>query len=324
MRHACKRLIIHKNTEFSNKAADVTEAGCALGAALALPEGARELGFPASPATGALAYGGRGGRRRPGGSVPRTGNRMGAPLLLGTLLARARPCLGPAPPWAGGAAGGGARGCSSAPTRDSLEGPARRRSYWRYVRRLVLGAPQPPYPRVCQVGDPALRAVAGPVEPAQLAGPELQRLVQRLVQVMRSRRCVGLSAPQLGVPLQVLALEFPEALFRACPPRLREARQMEPFPLRVFVNPSLRVLDSRLVTFPEGCESVAGFLACVPRFQAVQISGLDPKGEQVVWQASGWAARIIQHEMDHLQGCLFIDKMDSKTFTNIYWMEVND
>ncbi|CAK6447888.1 unnamed protein product [Pipistrellus nathusii] len=99
---------------------------------------------------------------------------------------------------------------------------------------------------------------------------------------------------------------------------------MEPFPLRVFVNPRLRVPYSRLVTFPEGCESVAGFLAHVPRFQAVQISGLDPRREQVVWQASGWAARIIQHEMDHLQGCLIIDKMDSKTFTNIRWMEVND
>ncbi|XP_008068238.1 peptide deformylase, mitochondrial, partial [Carlito syrichta] len=195
---------------------------------------------------------------------------------------------------------------------------------WRYVRRLVRGAPEPPYPRVCQVGDPVLRAVAAPVERTQLAGPELRRLVRRLVQVMRRRRCVGLSAPQLGVPLQVLALELPEALCRACAPRLRALRQMEPFPLRVFVNPSLRVLDSRLVVFPEGCESVAGFLACVPRFQAVQISGLNPSGEQVVWQASGWAARIIQHEMDHLQGCLFIDKMDSKTFTNVHWAEVND
>nr|XP_036881345.1 conserved oligomeric Golgi complex subunit 8 isoform X2 [Manis javanica] len=51
---------------------------------------------------------------------------------------------------------------------------------------------------------------------------------------------------------------------------------------------------------------------------------LDPRGEHMVWQASGWAARVIQHEMDHLQGCLFIDKMDSKTFTNVHWMEVND
>uniref|UniRef100_H9YXL6 Peptide deformylase n=2 Tax=Macaca mulatta TaxID=9544 RepID=H9YXL6_MACMU len=234
--------------------------------------------------------------------------------------------LGPvwaAVPWAG-AADVGTRACSSMAAPDGVECPALRRSYWRHLRCLVLGPPEPPFPHVCQVGDPVLRGVAAPVERAQLGGPELQRLTQRLVQVMRRRRCVGLSAPQLGVPLQVLALKLPEALCRECPPRQRALRQMEPFPLRVFVNPSLRVLDSRLVTFPEGCESVAGFLACVPRFQAVQISGLDPNGEQVAWQASGWAARIIQHEMDHLQGCLFIDKMDSRTFTNVYWMEVND
>ncbi|XP_045047644.2 conserved oligomeric Golgi complex subunit 8 isoform X2 [Desmodus rotundus] len=246
--------------------------------------------------------------------------RLGA----GWLLAQACRLVGPALPWEERVASGVTRACSSTPAGDGPEGPARPRSYWRSLRRLVQGAPKPPYTRVCQVGDPVLRAVSAPVESAQLAGPELQLLVQRLVQVMRRQRCVGLSAPQLGVPLQVLALEFPEALFRACAPRLRETRQMEPFPLRVFVNPSLRVLDSRLVTFSEGCESVAGFLACVSRFQAVQISGLDPRGEQMVWQASGWAARIIQHEMDHLQGCLFIDKMDSKTFTNIHWMAVND
>lgn len=206
-----------------------------------MPEVARELRFPACLA---LAEEERRG--------------SGAMGLLGGLRVAARLPL--------------SRGCSSA-AAAGLEGPARTRSYWRYLRRLVWGAPQPPYKRVCQVGDPVLRAVAAPVEPAQLAGPELQRLVRLLVQVMRRRGCLGLSAPQLGVPLQVLALEFPDALFRAFSPRLRELRQMEPFPLRVLVNPSLRVLDSRLVTFPEGCESVSGFLACVPRFQAVQISG---------------------------------------------------
>lgn len=257
------------------------------------PEVMRELRFPASLA---LA----------GGRAAAFSCTM---ALLGRLLL---------PAWVTLSRG---QSCSSS---ASLEGAARTRSYWRYLRRLVRGAPQPPYTRVCQVGDPVLRTVAAPVEPKQLAGPELQRLVEQLVQVMRRRGCVGLSAPQLGVPLQVLVLEFPDRLFRAFSPRLRELRQMEPFPLRVLVNPSLRVLDSRLVTFPEGCESVAGFLACVPRFQAVQISGLDPKGEPVVWSASGWTARIIQHEMDHLHGCLFIDKMDSGTFTNLHWMEVND
>lgn len=216
--------------------------------------------------------------------------RLGTGPLLGSLLGRMHRLEALDLLWVKGVAGSCTRACSSTPAWDGLEGPARRRSYWRYVRRLVQGAPQPPYLHVCQIGDPALRAVAAPVDPAQLAGPELQRLVQRLVQVMRRQRCVGLSAPQLGVPLQVLALEFPEALLHACAPSLRESRQMEPFPLRVFVNPSLRVLDSRLVTFPEGCESVAGFLACVPRFQAVQISGAGWRGP---WRRLGKRLRSL-------------------------------
>ncbi|KAG6940780.1 peptide deformylase (mitochondrial) [Chelydra serpentina] len=141
---------------------------------------------------------------------------------------------------------------------------------------------------------------------------------------MRRLPCLGLSAPQLGVPLRVFVAEFPERLHLAHSPSLREARQMAPFPLKVFVNPAMRVLDSRLVSFPEGCESVAGFAACVPRYQAVQVSGLNEAGEAVSWQASGWAARILQHEMDHLQGILYIDKMESRTFVNTRWMELNE
>ncbi|XP_023350895.2 peptide deformylase, mitochondrial [Sarcophilus harrisii] len=216
-----------------------------------------------------------------------------------------------------------ALGCGGA-AAPPVEGPVLRRPWTRALRRWLLRPPEPPYKHVCQVGEPALRAVAAPVDPAQLAGPEAQALIARLVRVMRARGAVGLSAPQLGVPLQVLALEFPESLLLSYPPAVRQARRMAPSPLRVFVNPQVRVLDSRLVSFPEGCLSVAGFVACVPRCQAVQIEGLNENGESVVWQASGWLARIIQHEMDHLQGCLFIDKMDSKTFTNVRWMEVND
>ncbi|XP_036881345.2 conserved oligomeric Golgi complex subunit 8 isoform X3 [Manis javanica] len=70
-------------------------------------------------------------------------------------------------------------------------------------------------------------------------------------------------------------------------------------------------------------EQVPELTAPAPEAPA-QEPRLDPRGEHMVWQASGWAARVIQHEMDHLQGCLFIDKMDSKTFTNVHWMEVND
>lgn len=263
------------------KPIDVTERPAAFCRRAGAPRRRAGTTVPGVPGGGRARLQGPG--RNASGRVALLRCTMGGPLL-----ARARDFVGPALLWGKKAAGHCTRTCSSTPTPDGLEGPARQRSYWSYVRRLVQGAPEPPYLHVCQVGDPALRAVAARVEPAQLAGPELQQLVQRLVQVMRRRRCVGLSAPQLGVPLQVLALEFPEALFRACAPRFREVRQMEPFPLRVFVNPSLRVLDSRLVTFPEGCESVAGFLACVPRFQAVQISGA---GWQRHW--GGWVNACI-------------------------------
>ncbi|XP_032627306.1 peptide deformylase, mitochondrial [Chelonoidis abingdonii] len=183
---------------------------------------------------------------------------------------------------------------------------------------------RPAPPRVCQAGHPVLRAAGCRVDPALIASAECRRLIRTLVRVMRRLPCVGLSAPQLGVPLQLFVAELPERLHLATGPSLRAARQMAPFPLKVFVNPSMRVLDSRLVSFPEGCESIAGFAACVPRYQAVQVSGLNEAGDATSWQASGWAARILQHEMDHLQGILYIDKMESRTFVNTRWTELND
>ncbi|NXE14103.1 DEFM protein, partial [Lophotis ruficrista] len=108
------------------------------------------------------------------------------------------------------------------------------------------------------------------------------------------------------------------------PAGLRRAHRIEPFPLRLLVNPALRVLDARLVTAPEGCASIQGFSAYVPRHWAVHVSGVDEHGEPVSWEATGWAARIVQHEMDHLDGILYVDRMDSRTFTNVAWMELLD
>lgn len=124
-----------------------------------------------------LGYGEWRGRVRAGDSCS---TRHGSP----GGWAAAAVAAGAAVRWVGPAVGERARSAAPESTAharpDGLEGPARRRSYWRYVRRLVQGTPAPPYPRVCQVGDLALRAVAALVEPAQLAGPELQRLVERL------------------------------------------------------------------------------------------------------------------------------------------------
>ncbi|KAM6194926.1 peptide deformylase, mitochondrial [Sarcoramphus papa] len=235
------------------------------------------------------------------------------------------------------------RGCGEAAGWGKRE-----RSYWRALRRRVLGPPVPPFAAPCQVGAPVLRTTAATVTPERLGGPELRELAAALAAGLRRGPCLGLSAPQLGVPLRVFAAELSPARCRQYPPALRRAHRIEPFPLRLLVNPALRILDARLVTAPEGCASLQGFSAYVPRHWAVHVSGTDPTGpactpypgwdpvpapplsrvdehgEPVSWEATGWAARIIQHEMDHLDGILYIDRMDARTFTNVGWMELLD
>ncbi|KAL4623577.1 peptide deformylase, mitochondrial isoform X1 [Arapaima gigas] len=201
---------------------------------------------------------------------------------------------------------------------------AKVRSYLHYLRRKIKPPPSPPYSHVCQVGDPVLRGCAEAVDPREIRGPEVQKVIGTLVKVMRRLECVGLSAPQIGVPLRILALEFPERAVLDVPPAGREARGLTPVELRVFVNPQLRVLDSRTASFMEACESISGFSACVARYLSVEVSGLNEMAEPVTWQASGWPARILQHEMDHLDGVLYVDRMDSRTFTNVNWAEHND
>ncbi|CAF98919.1 unnamed protein product, partial [Tetraodon nigroviridis] len=198
------------------------------------------------------------------------------------------------------------------------------RSYFQYLKHKLIPPPVPPYKHVCQVGDPVLRSRAAPVDPGAVGGAEVQKVVHTLVKVMRELDCVGLSAPQIGVPLRILALEYPEKMLEESSPASREARGLSAQPLRIFVNPQLRVLDGRTALFQEACESISGFSATVPRYLSVEVSGLNENGEEVRWQARGWPARILQHEMDHLDGVLYIDRMDSRTFTNIHWQAFNE
>ncbi|XP_070687114.1 peptide deformylase, mitochondrial [Pempheris klunzingeri] len=197
------------------------------------------------------------------------------------------------------------------------------RSYLQYMKNKLLSSPSPPYCHVCQVGDPVLRSHAAAVDPAAVTGPEVQQVINTMVKVMRKLECVGLSAPQIGVPLRILALEYSVKMLEESSPAERELRGLSIQPLRIFVNPQLRILDGRTVLFQEACESISGFSATVPRYLSVEVSGLNEKGEAVTWQAVGWPARILQHEMDHLNGALYIDRMDSKTFININWQEHN-
>jgi peptide deformylase len=85
-------------------------------------------------------------------------------------------------------------------------------------------------------------------------------------------------------------------------------------PLRVLINPTLRPIGDERVTFFEGCLSVAGFAALVERWREFEVSGLDERGQRVTWRARGWPARILQHEVDHLDGTLYVDRMLTRSF----------
>lgn len=148
------------------------------------------------------------------------------------------------------------------------------RSYFQYMKHMIIPPPIPPYKHVCQVGDPVLRSRAAAVDPAEIGGAEIQTVIDAMVKVMRKLDCVGLSAPQIGVPLRILALEYPKKMLEESSPVSREARGLSAQPLRVFVNPQLRVLDGRTVLFQEACESISGFSATVPRYLSVEVSGV--------------------------------------------------
>jgi len=168
---------------------------------------------------------------------------------------------------------------------------------------------------IVQAGDPVLRDRAAEVPPGQLGSPGLKALVQRMVEAMREAPGVGLAAPQLGVGLRVIVLEDTEARMASLSTAERAERGRAPFPLRVLVNPVLRPVGEAKATFFEGCLSVRGYAGLVARAHEVEVTAVDEMGAAVRWTVGGWPARILQHEVDHLDGTLYVDRMHTRSFS---------
>ncbi len=171
-------------------------------------------------------------------------------------------------------------------------------------------------PSIVQAGHPVLRARAADVPPEMLGTSKLRQLVATMTEVMRKAPGVGLAAPQIGVGLRLMVLEDAEALMSRLSPADRAARGRAPFPLKVIANPTLTVHGEARATFFEGCLSVPGYMALVERALEVEVRGVDEVGDPVRWRVSGWPARILQHEVDHLAGTLYIDRMITRTFAS--------
>jgi len=168
--------------------------------------------------------------------------------------------------------------------------------------------------KIVQAGNLVLRSPAAPVPPNEITSRDMQTLVKKMVEAMREAPGVGLAAPQIGVGLQVVVLEDNEARMSKLTKAQREERIRAPLPLTIIFNPELRTIDPSKATFFEGCLSVGGYMALVERNLAVEVTGFDEKARPIKWEARGWPARILQHEVDHLQGTLYVDRMLTRTF----------
>jgi peptide deformylase len=169
---------------------------------------------------------------------------------------------------------------------------------------------------VIQAGDPVLRRVADELTMANIMTPETAGLIEELRVSLAEKPGVGLAAPQIGVSLRVVIVQDPD-LFQSglAPERLAQLERV-PVEQYVLINPEVQALGDETRTFFEGCLSVDGYRALVRRSHRVRVRYLDPGGNQHEAVVSGWHARILQHEVDHLNGILYIDRMASRTFMN--------
>jgi peptide deformylase len=147
---------------------------------------------------------------------------------------------------------------------------------------------------VLKMGDPRLLALSEPV--GEFGTPELENLLTDMRDTMRHLKGAGLAAPQIGVGLRVVIFGFEEN------PRYPEA---EPVPFTVLINPQLTLLGETLDEGWEGCLSVPGMRGLVPRYRELRYTGFDAAGNPIDRSVKDFHARVVQHEVDHLDGILY-------------------
>ena len=162
---------------------------------------------------------------------------------------------------------------------------------------------------ILKMGDPRLLRVAQPV--TAFGTPELKALIADMFETMAAANGAGLAAPQIGVDLRLVIFGYTKNV------RYPEA---PPVPPTVLINPVIEVLDGGQTEGWEGCLSVPGLRGVVPRFSNIRYTGFDPYGDPIDRTASGFHARVVQHEVDHLLGKLY--PMRVRDFSRFGYTEV--
>jgi peptide deformylase len=171
--------------------------------------------------------------------------------------------------------------------------------------------------KIVQVGDPVLRAKARALSAEEIRSPRIQNLIADMRETMHAAPGVGLAAPQIGESLQLAVIEDKAEYHKNLNAADLKARERIPIPFHVIINPEIELLTPPEAAFHEGCLSLPGFMAVVQRAHSVRVTCLDEHGQKKTIEATGWYARILQHEIDHLQGGIYIDRMRSETFSTL-------
>lgn len=160
--------------------------------------------------------------------------------------------------------------------------------------------------KVARMGHPILRKVAEKVDPKRVNTPELQQFIDDMIETMHEYEGIGLAAPQVHHSVRVAIIDFQDD-------NPRYKGQKAPSGLTVFINPVLTVIDKEVGTYWEGCLSVPGLRGLVSRPGKVKVEYLDRDGKKQEFNAEGFLATVVQHEFDHLDGKLYIDKLVDST-----------
>jgi peptide deformylase len=160
--------------------------------------------------------------------------------------------------------------------------------------------------KVVAIGDPVLRERARELETDEVASAQIQGLIDDLIETKRATHGAGLAANQVGEAVRVAVVEVEEGN-----PRYP---YKPPEPLTVMINPVLEPIDDQTIEINEGCLSVPDLRGSLPRHLAVRIRYLDRHGAEHDDVKRGLTAGTFQHEIDHLDGVLFVDRADPRTF----------
>jgi len=154
------------------------------------------------------------------------------------------------------------------------------------------------------MGHPLLRQVARPLEEDEIGSEPVRQLIGDMVDTLHDYGGIGLAAPQIAEPVRLALIEIPGG-----PSRYGELAKM---PLQVFINPAIEVLDPATRGHWEGCLSVPGLRGFVERPKYVKISYTSEQGEATELELQGFPATVFQHEFDHLDGRLFVDRITDR------------